>query len=177
MISTNGLTKRFGGVTAVDSLTLEVKQNEVLGLLGPNGAGKTTTVRMLACLIGATAGEATVCGFRVGVDNEQIRRRIGLLTEVPGLYENLSAKANLQFFAELHGVANFGAAVEKYLRLLDLWNRRDESAGAFSKGMKQKPAIARASCTSPNCCFGRAHVGARLRDDEGRSRPDRAPAS
>ena len=96
MISTRGLTRRFGAVTAVDSLTLEVKQGEVLGLLGPNGAGKTTIVRMLACLIGVTAGEATVCGFRVGVDDEPIRRRIGVLAEVPGLYDRSSAKANLQ---------------------------------------------------------------------------------
>ena len=153
MIRTRGLTRRFDGVTAVDGLTLDVTQGEVLGLLGPNGAGKTTTVRMLACLIGVTSGEATVCGFRVGVDDQQIRRHIGVLTEMPGLYENLSARSNLQFYAELHGIATPGSAVEKYLRILDLWDRRDESVGGFSKGMKQKLAIARALVHEPELLF------------------------
>ncbi len=153
MITSIGLTKRFGGVTAVDGLTFEVKKGEVLGLLGPNGAGKTTTVRMLACLISVAAGEATVCGFRVGEEDDQIRKRVGVLTEVPGLYENLSAEANLRFYADLYGIRNGAAAVEKYLRMLDLWERRGEKVSGFSKGMKQKVAIARALVHEPDLLF------------------------
>jgi ABC-2 type transport system ATP-binding protein len=153
MITAVGLTKRFGEVTAVDGLSFEVRRGEVLGLLGPNGAGKTTTVRMLASLISATAGEATVCGFRVGEEDEQIRKRIGVLTEVPGLYENLGAEANLRFYADLYGIPNTGTAVEKYLRMLDLWERRAEKVSGFSKGMKQKVAIARAMVHEPELLF------------------------
>jgi ABC-2 type transport system ATP-binding protein len=153
MITTHHLTKKFNGVTAVEDLSLDVHEGEVLGLLGPNGAGKTTTVRMLACLIAPTSGEATVCDYRVGQDDEAIRRSIGILTEVPGLYESLSAKKNLEVYAQLYGVSNVSAQVEKYLRLLDLWDRRNEPAGTFSKGMKQKLAIARALVHEPKVLF------------------------
>jgi ABC-2 type transport system ATP-binding protein len=153
MISTRNLTRRFGLTTAVENLTLEVDKGEVLGLLGPNGAGKTTTVRMLACLIAPSAGEASVCGFRAGTQDDKIRRMIGVLTEVPGLYENLSARRNLEFYADLHGVRSAERAVQKYLSLLGLWDRRDERVSGFSKGMKQKLAIARALVHEPRVLF------------------------
>ena len=125
----------------------------MFGFLGPNGAGKTTTVRMLACLIGPTAGHAWVNGLEVGKADTQIRGQVGILTESPGLYERLSAQRNLEIFAELYGVKDVAGQVQKYLKLLDLWDRRDTEAGTFSKGMKQKLAIARALLHEPPVVF------------------------
>jgi len=153
MIQTHNLTKTFDGLTAVDNLTLDVKEGEVFGFLGPNGAGKTTTVRMLTCLVGPTAGEASVNGLRVGRDDTAIRRCVGILTETPGLYDRLSAEKNLSIFANLYEVKDARGQVEKYLRLLGLWNRRDDLAGNFSKGMKQKLAICRALLHEPQVLF------------------------
>jgi ABC-2 type transport system ATP-binding protein len=149
VIHTHELTKQFEGRLAVDRLSLEVRAGEVLGLLGPNGAGKTTTTRMLACLIKPSSGEAEIAGFKVGKEDDDIRRVIGITTEVPGLYERLSAMRNLEFFAELYGVNDVAHRIEKYLRLLDLWDRREDRAGSFSKGMKQKLALARALVHEP----------------------------
>jgi ABC-2 type transport system ATP-binding protein len=153
MIHTENLTKQFGKVMAVDSLSLDVREGEVFGFLGPNGAGKTTTVRMLTSLIGATSGTATVSGYEVGRQDTDIRRTVGLLTETPGMYDNLPAEANLRIFAELYEVRDPGAQVEKYLKMLGLWDRRQDSAGTFSKGMKQKLAIARALLHEPRILF------------------------
>jgi ABC-2 type transport system ATP-binding protein len=149
VIHLRDLTKQFDGKLAVDHLTLDVEAGEVLGLLGPNGAGKTTSTRMLACLIKPSSGEAEIAGFKVGEADEDIRRSIGITTEVPGLYERLSAMRNLEFFAQLYGVQDVAGRVEKYMRLLDLWDRRNERAGSFSKGMKQKLALARALVHEP----------------------------
>jgi len=132
---------------------MHVDEGEVFGFLGPNGAGKTTTVRMLACLIAPSAGEAIVNGLRVGQDNTAIRRCVGVLTESPGLYETLSAYQNLAFYADLYEVENSKKQVEKYLRMLDLWERRNEAVAGFSKGMKQKLAIARALIHEPTVLF------------------------
>lgn len=155
MIETNGLAKHFNGTIAVEDLNLAVQPGEIFALLGPNGAGKTTTVRMLACLIAPTRGEARVAGYAVGRDNDAIRARIGILTESPGLYEKLSAAQNLDFFARLYGLSNAqrADAVKKYLDLLGLWERRDETVAGFSKGMKQKLAIARALLHDPSVVF------------------------
>lgn len=153
MISTRALSKQFGGTTAVSSLTLDIAAGEVFGFLGPNGAGKTTTIRMLTCLIAPSSGSASVLGFTVGEQDQDIRRRVGLLTETPGLYDRLSAHANLALFAKLYEVENGAQQVEKYLRLLGLWERRDDPAGSFSKGMRQKLAIARALLHEPPVLF------------------------
>lgn len=155
MIETRGLTKHFDGTVAVENLNLEVKQGEIFALLGPNGAGKTTTTRMLACLIAPTGGEARVAGCTVGRDNDSIRAQIGILTESPGLYEKLDAKQNLDYFARLYGLggAEREAAVKRYLEMLGLWERRDEPVAGFSKGMKQKLAIARALLHEPKIVF------------------------
>ncbi|MBA3534026.1 MAG: ABC transporter ATP-binding protein [Ardenticatenales bacterium] len=153
MIHTEKLTKQFGNFTAVEELTLDVAPGELFALLGPNGAGKTTTVRMLACLIGPTSGKATVVGRPLVEGCDEIRARVGLLTEAPGLYEQLSAWQNLLIFANLYGVEKPEAQVEKYLRLLELWDRRNEPTGGFSKGMKQKVAIARALLHEPELLF------------------------
>lgn len=153
MIHTENLKKRFGDVTAVEGLNLDVKEGEVFGFLGPNGAGKTTTVRMLTSLIGPTAGKAVVNGFEVGRQDFDIRRSVGVLTETPGMYDNLSAEYNLRLYAELYDVADVDGQVEKYLRMLGLWERRIDPAGTFSKGMKQKLAIARALLHEPRILF------------------------
>jgi ABC-2 type transport system ATP-binding protein len=153
MIHTENLGKAFGKVLAVDGLTLDVPEGEVFGFLGPNGAGKTTTVRMLTSLISPTRGSATVAGFAVGRQDTEIRRTVGLLTETPGMYDNLSAEYNLRIYAELYEVADVRGQVEKYLKMLGLWDRRMDAAGTFSKGMKQKLAIARALLHEPRILF------------------------
>jgi ABC-2 type transport system ATP-binding protein len=159
MIRTDGLSKSFAGdkrigqVLAVDNLSLDIQQGEVFGFLGPNGAGKTTTVRMLSALIGPTAGRAWVNNLEVGKQDTAIRGSIGLLTEQPGLYDRLSAEKNLTIYARLYGVRDVPGQVEKYLRLLGLWERRHDPAGSFSKGMKQKLAIARAILHEPATLF------------------------
>ncbi len=159
MIRTNALTKRFPGpkdgtaILAVDNLTFSVDEGQVFGCLGPNGAGKTTTVRMLTCLVGPTSGAAWVNGLQVGRDDTEIRRTVGILTESPGLYDRLSAEKNLQIFARLYEVRDVAGQVEKYLRMLGLWDRRDDLAGNFSKGMKQKLAICRALLHEPKVLF------------------------
>ncbi len=157
MIHTEGLTKTFGEaehtITAVDGLTLDVAEGEVFGVLGPNGAGKTTTVRLLTSLIAPTKGTATVNGLKVGRDDQAIRQSVGLLTETPGMYDRLSAEKNLTIFAHLYGVPDPAQAVEKYLKMLGLWARRGDEAGSFSKGMRQKLALARALLHEPKVLF------------------------
>ncbi len=155
MIHTRNLTKRFDGVPAVESLTLDVAEGEIFGFLGPNGAGKTTTIRMLTALIAPTSGAARVNGYLLGREDRQIRRSVGLLTETPGLYENLSAEYNLRVYAALYGLPapQAEAQIRKYLSLLGLWERRGEPAGAFSKGMRQKLALARALLHEPRILF------------------------
>ena len=153
MIQTENLTKRFGKVTAVEGLNLDIHEGEVFGFLGPNGAGKTTTVRILTCLIGPTGGKATVAGFAVGRKDTDIRRNVGVLTETPGMYDNLSAEYNLRIFAELYEVGDAAGQVEKYLKILGLFDRHLDPAGTFSKGMKQKLAIARALLHEPKIIF------------------------
>lgn len=153
MIVTEKLTKKFGDIVAVDNLTLEVKEGEVFGFLGPNGAGKTTTIRLLTSLIGPTSGSAVVNGFRIGENDKAIRQSVGILTESPGMYDNLSAEYNLRIYAELYEVDEPTVQVEKYLRMLGLWERRHDEAGTFSKGMRQKLAIARALLHEPQLLF------------------------
>jgi ABC-2 type transport system ATP-binding protein len=153
MIHTENLTKRFKEVLAVDGLSLDVREGEVFGFLGPNGAGKTTTVRILTSLIAPTGGHAVVNGFEVGKQDTEIRRSVGILTETPGMYDNLSAEYNLQVFASLYEVPDVAGQVEKYLKMLGLYDRRFDAAGTFSKGMKQKLAIARALLHEPKIVF------------------------
>ncbi len=153
MIKCENLTKKFDETLAVDRLTLDIAEGEVFGFLGPNGAGKTTTVRMLTSLIGPTAGEATVMGYKIGQDDQEIRRNVGILTETPGLYDRLSAWRNLTIYAKLYEVEQVAAQVEKYLKMLGLWARRHDAAGTFSKGMRQKLAIARTLLHEPKIIF------------------------
>lgn len=157
LIETHGLTRRFGDTIAVDSLDLKIHDGEVFGFIGPNGAGKTTTVRMLCCLIAPTAGTAYVHGLDITRPEEalMIRGKIGLLPEVPGLYETLSAYRNLDFYAQMYDVPKGVRAerIESLLKTLSMWDRRDDPVGKFSKGMKQKIAIARALVHEPDYLF------------------------
>ena len=153
VIKVQGLGRKFGNFEAVQDLSFEVHKGEIFGFLGPNGAGKTTTVRMLSGLIETTSGEAWINGYRLGKDDDEIRQSGGILTETPGLYPRLSAYKNLEYFARLYGIKNADAQVEKYLKLLGLWDRRESLAGDFSKGMRQKLAIARALINEPPVVF------------------------
>ena len=154
-IETHKLTRKFGNLVAVDNLTLSIPEGTVFGFLGPNGAGKTTTVRMLTALIAPTSGTANVIGHELGAGNRSIRRSVGILTETPGLYDRLSAEQNLIFFARLYDVPAQRAQeqAERYLRMLELWERRSDRVGGFSKGMRQKLAIARALLHEPRVIF------------------------
>lgn len=153
MIRAEGLTRRFGDRVAVENLSLEIAAGEVFGFLGPNGAGKTTTVRMLAGLLAPTVGRATVADVDLCSEPQRLRSRVGILTEHPGLYEKLSAWHNLKFYGDLYDLPNPEAQLERYLGLLGLWERRFEPVGTFSKGMKQKLAIARALLHEPKVLF------------------------
>jgi len=138
-------------------VTFKVDQGEVFGFLGPNGAGKTTTVRMLCCLISKTSGKARIGGFEIGrpEDAPKIRRIIGLVPDNVGLYESLTAYENLDYYGKLQKrtEGQRKESIEYFLRMLGLWEKRDTAAGTFSKGMKQKLAIARALIHDPQILF------------------------
>jgi len=155
-IEAKGLTKKFGSFTAVAGLSFSIKEGEVFGFLGPNGAGKTTTIRMLACLMSPTNGRANVGGFDVSKEPIKVREVVGILTENPSLYERLTAYENMDFFAQAYGVKDSARRAKKIKELLDffgLWDRRNDKTGGFSKGMKQKLAIARALVHEPEIVF------------------------
>ena len=157
MIETRDLTKKFGSLTAVEGITLKVEEGEIFGFLGPNGAGKTTTVRMLCCLISKTSGEARIGGYEVGneADSLKIRKLIGFVPDNVGLYEALSAYKNLDIYGRLYGCTEPQRKenIQRFLVMLGLWEKRDVAAGTFSKGMKQKLAIARALIHDPQVLF------------------------
>ena len=157
LIELDRLTKKFGDLTAVDGVSLSVGEGEVFGFLGPNGAGKTTTVRMLCCLISKTSGGARVGGYDIGngSDSLKIRKLIGLVPDNVGLYEDLSAYDNLDFYAKLYdcGESVRRENIRRFLTMLGLWEKRDAMTGTFSKGMKQKLAIARALVHDPQLLF------------------------
>lgn len=153
MIETEELSKSFNSVTAVENLTMHVDKGEIFGLLGPNGAGKSTTVRMLCCLIGKTSGKARIGGLEISDPDDAvtIRRSIGYIPDTPGLYESMSAVKNLEFFGSLYRIPGetLKSNIERYLRLLDLWDVREKDVSTYSKGMKQKVSVARALVHEP----------------------------
>ncbi len=157
MIDTENLTKRFGDLTAVDNLTIHVNDGEIFGFLGPNGAGKTTTIRMLCCLISKTSGIARINEYDVGNkrDSLEIRKIIGLVPDNVGLSEHLSAYDNLDFYGKIYDYteAQRRESIRRFLDMLGLWDKRNDLAGTFSKGMKQKLAIARALIHDPQILF------------------------
>lgn len=153
MIETKELGRKFGELTAVESLSLYINEGEVLGFLGPNGAGKTTTIRMLACLISPTWGDATVNGLSISKNAHEIRQMVGIQTESPGFYEKLSVKRNLEFFSQLYSVTDVSKELDMYLKLFDLTDRLNSPVNELSKGMKQKLALVRALMHDPKVLF------------------------
>ncbi|HVC35294.1 MAG TPA: ABC transporter ATP-binding protein [Chloroflexota bacterium] len=155
MIEAAGLGRRFGDVVAVEQVSLRVPDGTVLALLGPNGAGKTTIVRMLTGVLGLTAGRATVAGYDVGRDPAAVRARIGLVTDVPGLHEQMTVRAYLDFFGSIYGLSRAARArrIDELLAFFDLETHRKERMVGFSKGMKQKVALARALLHEPAALF------------------------
>lgn len=155
VIITEGLTRHFGPTVAVEHLDLTVERGEVFGFLGPNGAGKTTTVRLLNGVLRPSDGHATVLGFEVSSQGDQVRRHTGVLTETPNLYENLTARENLRFFGDVYGYAEerLPERIEAVLQQMGLAGRADEPVGGYSKGMKQRLAIGRALLHEPPLLF------------------------
>jgi ABC-2 type transport system ATP-binding protein len=146
---------RFGSVVAVDALDLTVAAGEVFGFLGHNGAGKTTTVRVLNGLLRPSAGRSTVLGLDPLVDGSALRRRTGVLTETPALDERLTARENLTFFAAFYGIEGASATrrVSELLEIFELSDRADERVDRYSKGMKQRLALARLMLHGPDLLF------------------------
>lgn len=154
-IWTENLTRSFATVRAVDSLSLEVPTSVIFGFLGPNGAGKTTTIRLLIGLLVATSGQAKVLGFDAQKQAGEIRQRTGALLEHSGLYEQLNAEDNLEFYGRIWhlSAAERKARIKELFDRLGLWERRKESVGTWSRGMRQKLSIARTLLHHPRLIF------------------------
>jgi len=155
VIEVQGLGKRFGALEAVQNLGFTVGDGEIFGLLGPNGAGKTTTVRMLAGLVVPSSGSARINGLQLGPDSRRIRAITGILTEAPGLHDKLTARQNLGYYGRLYGLtgATLRRAVDRYLGVVELAEVGDRRVAGFSKGMRQKVAIARALLHEPEVIY------------------------
>ena len=155
VISTQQLTRRFGKTLAVDALTLEIDEGEVFGFLGHNGAGKTTTVRLINGVLLPTSGTVRVLGLDPTVDGAKVRAHTGVLTETPALDDRLTAASTLTYFADMFGVPKDQVArrVDELLELFDLGGRAAEKVGGFSKGMRQRLALARTLLHEPQIVF------------------------
>lgn len=151
LIETHRLSKHFGQLAAVNDVSLQVEPGQILTLLGPNGAGKTTTIRMLASILHPTSGEARIAGLDVRQHAREIRRQVGLLTEHHGLYTRMKAKDYLRFFGSVYGIDRSVAKdrIDELLRRFDLGEALDLRLGQFSRGMRQKLALARALLHDP----------------------------
>ena len=153
-VTVHHLSKRFGDRVAVDDVSFEVGRGEIFGFLGPNGAGKTTTVRTLGTLIAPTSGSATVAGIPLAPENGvEIRRRIAIVPESPGLYLRLSVLENLECFADLYEVAGPRERIDGALVAMDLTARAADTCGTLSKGLRQRVALARALLSDPEVLF------------------------
>ena len=141
-IEVRGLTKRFGGRTVVDALSISVARGEICGFLGPNGSGKTTTIRMLCGLLEPDAGEGQCLGLDIRRQARRIKRRVGYMTQRFGLYEDLSIEENLDFVARVYGMPQRREAVADALQRLGLQARRQQPAASLSGGWKQRLALA-----------------------------------
>jgi ABC-2 type transport system ATP-binding protein len=153
-LSASALSKRFGDRTAFRDVSFHIGHGEVFGFLGPNGAGKTTTVRTLGTLIAPTSGSATVAGLPLTPENGvEIRRRIAVMPESPGLYPRLSVVENLEFFAELYETPGAADRMDRALHTVNLVDRAADACGALSKGLRQRVALARALLSDPEILF------------------------
>lgn len=150
MIAATHLTRCFAGRPVVDDVSLEVGRSEIVALLGPNGAGKSTTLRLLAGLIAPTAGSVAIDGVRLTrATGSALRRKIGFLTEVPGLWDRLTVRENLSIYADLYGLDRADAVIDRLLDVFELSDRANTRAAELSKGMRQKVALARALLHQP----------------------------
>jgi ABC-2 type transport system ATP-binding protein len=154
-IRTSSLRRDFGPIRAVDDVSLEIAPGAVFGFLGPNGAGKTTTIRLLLGLLEPSGGSAEVLGFDTRSQADAIRQRSGALLEYNGLYERLTAEDNLEFYGRVWRMtkAERGARIQELLTDMGLWERRKEPVSAWSRGMKQKLAVARTLLHRPALIF------------------------
>jgi ABC-2 type transport system ATP-binding protein len=154
-IRSEDLTKKFGNILAVNKLNLKIPYGKTYGLLGPNGAGKTTTVRMLNAIISKTSGNASVGGYDLFSQNEDIRRICGFLPESPGLYSKLTAKEFLEFIGELYYLPKdvISARISELLELFDLEGRENDLLEGYSRGMKQKVCLCAALIQDPQIIF------------------------
>jgi ABC-2 type transport system ATP-binding protein len=153
-LAVDRLTKRFGDRVAFQEVSFEVGYGEVFGFLGPNGAGKTTTVRTLGTLIAPTSGSASVAGLPLRPENEvEIRRRIAIMPESPGLYLRLTVAENLECFAGLYEASAPGERIDRALRAVNLADRAHDPCGSLSKGLRQRVALARALISDPQVLF------------------------
>lgn len=150
MIQTEGLTKRFGALTAVQDLNIHVTKGEIYGFLGPNGAGKTTTIMMILGMERPTEGRIKLFGKDLAQHSFEIKRRIGVLSEFQHLYEDMTAGEYLRFFADFYEVENAEKRIDEVLSRVDLLDRKNELLGGYSKGMKQKLGMARALLHDPD---------------------------
>ena len=153
-VVTEGLTKRFGSRTACEDVTFSIDYGEVFGFLGPNGAGKTTTVRTLGTLLAPTSGSAMVAGLPLTPENGmEIRRRISVMPESPGLYLRLSVAENLDYFVGLYELSDGRARIERALKAVNLLDRADDPCRSLSKGLRQRVGLARALLSDPKVLF------------------------
>jgi ABC-2 type transport system ATP-binding protein len=154
-VHTEKLTKVFGSITAVDGVTFDITRGEIFGVLGPNGSGKTTTIRMLCGLLEPTSGSATVAGFDVKTQSEEIRRNIGYMSQRFGMYDDMTVEENLDFYASLYGLTG----AEKRKRTEELFSepglgpRRQQLVGTLSGGWKQRVSLACAIAHHPAILF------------------------
>ncbi|MBS2539466.1 ABC transporter ATP-binding protein [Catenulispora sp. NF23] len=148
------LTKTFGSRTAYSDVTFSVGRGEVFGFLGPNGAGKTTTVRSLGTLITPTSGKATVAGLALNAENAvEIRKRIAIMTEAPGLYGRLSVTENLKYFVGLYHLPDGEQRIKKALEAVNLTDRAQDICSSLSKGLRQRVGLARTLLNDPEILF------------------------
>src|SRR5512136_2459347 len=155
VVQMTDVSMSFGPMKAVDRVSLTVERGEVFGFLGPNGAGKTTTIRLLLGLLVPTSGRAEVLGFDTRTQADAIREHCGALLEFNGLYERMSARDNLEFQGRVWRMpaVKREARIEEMLTNLGLWERRFDLVGKWSRGMKQKLAVARAMFHQPELIF------------------------
>ena len=155
IISVTGLTKKFGEFTAVDNVSFDVQGGEILAFLGPNGAGKSTTIKMLTTLLGLSAGKIVVNGYDVAAEPFKVRQSFGIVFQDPSLDDELTAYENMEFHGVFYHVPKL-VRIERImslLKLVELWDRRDEPVKTFSGGMKRRLEIARGLIHHPKILF------------------------
>ena len=156
IIKTEGLSKRYGGITAVDKLFLEIRKGEVFGLLGPNGAGKTTTTLMLLGLTEPSGGRAQICGYDCTRDSLQVKKITGYLPDNVGFYPDMTGRQNLRFTGRLNGLQGeeLEKRIDEMLKRVGMTNAADRKTGTYSRGMKQRLGIADVLMKDPDYYYG-----------------------